>query len=497
LESLKIKSNFLFKYKKNIFFKLGVGFVLFSVALIFTITLYTSIASQRSTALAFEASYTEQDMRYDLNYLAYSGFLISYQNSHDEFLKDVKSLGLDLNVIIVREDSVINKYPEQFFDLPDSAYYTISEDLLHPYQSESDFTSLSSSLGLNLSEPGLPNIKASSFGRWQDTYYADLIETTDGYRYYIIDNFLINDEQKISSGGTLVFTWGLIIGVVFILIFVALTYNYIRLRLRPVQLMKKRLLDLEKGDLESKIKIMGTDELAELSVSFNKLISDIKDLINQKHRLLLDVSHELKSPLARMLLLIEMIPAESKHIDSLREEISFLNDMISNLLLTDKLDIPYSQLNLEEIAASDLLNKIVGFFNQEQQKKIHINPMARNAGLIKVDLTKMIICIKNILHNGFNYADTDKGLVISVLQKNEGHTIIIQDFGPGISITDQKHIFESFYRAESSKTTSGFGLGLSISKKIIKAHRGSVELESEINSGTKFILFLPRSVNDK
>ena len=75
----------------------------------------------------------------------------------------------------------------------------------------------------------------------------------------------------------------------------------------PIQLMKRRLLALEKGDLESKIKIMGTDELAELAVSFNKLISEIKELINQKHRLLLDVSHELKSPLARMLFLVEMI----------------------------------------------------------------------------------------------------------------------------------------------------------------------------------------------
>ncbi len=474
--------------------------MLFSIALIFTITLYTSIASQRSTALAFESSYTEQDMRYDLNYLAYSGFLISYQNHPNEFLEDIRSLGLDLNIIIVRGDSVINKHPKEFFDLPDSIYYTISDTLLHPYQSESDFISLSSSLGLELKTPGLPNIKASSFGRWHDTYYADLIETASGYRYYIIDNFLINDEQSISSGETLVFTWGLVIGVVFILIFVALTYNYIRLRLKPIQLMKKRLLALEKGDLESKIKIMGTDELAELSVSFNKLISDIKDLINQKHRLLLDVSHELKSPLARMLLLVEMIPAESKHVDSLREEISFLNDMISNLLLTDKLDIPYSQLSLEEISFSDLLNKILGFFNQSQQKKIHITSMAISdkKSVLKVDLTKMIICIKNILHNGFNYADTDKGLEVAVVQKNGGHKVMIQDFGPGISDADKEHIFESFYRSESSKSTSGFGLGLSISKKIIEAHRGTIGLETKLGHGTTFVLFLPgEGVNDK
>ena len=436
-------------------------------------------------------------MRYDLNYLAYSGLLISYQNHPLEFLEDIKSTGLDLSIIIVNENSIIAKYPQDFFSLPDSVYYTIAEDVLHPYQSESDFTSLSNSLGLELEGAGLLNIKASSFGRWEDIYYADLIETNDGYRYYIIDNYIIDDNQRILSGGTLVFTWGLVIGVVFILIFVSLTYNYIRLRLRPIQLMKKRLLDLEKGDLESKIKIMGTDELAELSISFNKLISDIKELVNQKHRLLLDVSHELKSPLARMLLLIEMVPLKNRHLNSLKEEISFLNDMISNLLLTDKLDIPYSQLNLEKISAHDLFEKIRGFFNQQQQKKIHITYLHDEQSILNVDLTKMIICVKNILQNGFNYANSQKGLEVSFLKTDNGQKITIQDFGPGISDVDKKHIFESFYRSESSKSTSGFGLGLSISKKIIEAHRGTISLSSEMGKGTEFILFLPGDINDK
>ena len=182
---------------------------------------------------------------------------------------------------------------------------------MHSYQSDSDFRSLSEILKIS---PLLPSkVKEASFGVWEEAHYADYIETKDGYKYYIITRDVFTEEAiNITNDGSFVFTWGLIIGVVFILIFVALTYNYIRVRLRPIQLMKKRLLALERGDLESKIKIMGTDELAELSVSFNRLISEIKDLIDEKHRLLLDVSHELKSPLTRMLLLIEMIPPENK-----------------------------------------------------------------------------------------------------------------------------------------------------------------------------------------
>ena len=157
-----------------------------------------------------------------------------------------------------------------------------------------------------------------------------------------------------------------------------------------------------------------------------------------------------------------MIPLENKHLDSLKEEISFLNDMISNLLLTDKLDIPYSQLNLEKISPSDLLEKILGFFNQHQQKKIHITYQSDEKKYHKIDLTKMINCIKNILQNGFNYADSQKGLEISLFEREGGQEIIIQDFGPGISDVDKNHIFESFYRSDSSKSPYGFGLGLSI-----------------------------------
>ena len=218
--------------------------------------------------------------------------------------------------------------------------------------------------------------------------------------------------------------------------------------------MKKRLLDLERGDLESKIKILGTDELAELSISFNRLISEIKELIDQKHRLLLDVSHELKSPLARMLLLIEMIPGDSKHVQDLREEISFLNDMISNLLLTDKLDIPYSQLDLQKISPLEFFDKVVGFFNQGQQNKISITSDLKPDARWNIDLTKMIICVKNIIQNAFKYADTEQGVRVLLGEVGENYTVSIVDFGPGISQDDQKHIFDSFYRSKNVKKVS-------------------------------------------
>ena len=434
-------------------------------------------------------------MQWDLNYLLYSALLIDHQNKPDKIAKYIESSNTNLSLIIIKDDSVLFKYPQSFFSLPNADYATISKFKDHPYQSESDFEALSEALSIDPSLPG--SIKEASFGVWEDGYYADYIESKDGYKYYIITNNEIEDSVGIGNDGSFVFTWGLIIGVLFILVFVALTYNYIRIRLRPIQLMKRRLQDLERGDLESKIKIMGTDELAELSVSFNRLISEIKDLIDKKHRLLLDVSHELKSPLARMLLLIEMIPPENKQTEELKEEIQFLNDMISNLLLTDKLDVPYSQLSIENINHLDFLNKIVAFFNQDQQQKINIMTSLDHSCAFFIDETKMIICIKNILQNAFKYAYTERGVDINVKQKGDCYYIGIQDYGPGIKDQDREHVFESFYRSKSTSSVSGFGLGLAISKKIIEAHNGSIDINTDLNCGTEFILIIPAEGHDK
>ena len=448
-----------------------------------------------NTKYAVENSYSAQDFQYDLNYATYSSALIGDKN--DPFLISdfITSSSVGLNLLVTKNQQVLIKNPPDFFPMPDSFYTNIDTLSVHPYGSFSDFFTVTDTLGYagaSLSK----NIREMSWGQWvgEDgrAHGADLFETRDGTRYYIVNSTPFKEEGYFDF-----LSRGFLVGLLAIVIFVGLIYNYVRLRLRPIQLMKRRLLALEKGDLSSKIKIMGTDELAELSISFNKLISEIKELINQKHRLLLDVSHELKSPLARMLFLVEMIPPENRQTKELKEEIGFLNDMISNLLLTDKLDVPYSQLELEKINQLDFFNKVVGFFNQEQQQKIHIKTDLSDSAVLTIDLTKMIICVKNIVQNAFKYADSEKGVNILISLSEKNYKIHIQDFGPGIKDGEKKHVFESFYRAPGSKKVSGFGLGLAISKKIIEAHKGKITLKENVGfSGCVFVLDLPATLGE-
>ena len=104
----------------------------------------------------------------------------------------------------------------------------------------------------------------------------------------------------------------------------------------------------------------------------------------------------------------------------------------------------------------------------------------------------MIICIKNIVQNAFKYADTEKGVDISILLSKNMYIVEVQDYGPGINEEDRSRVFESFYRASVSKKISGFGLGLAISKKIIEAHKGTINLaEHKEGDGCNFVITIP------
>ena len=124
-------------------------------------------------------------------------------------------------------------------------------------------------------------------------YHTTAIET-DNFIY-----FIVIDYQAPSNINTFLFISSLII------IFMLILYFFIRKYLYPVKLLKKRIRDLKGGDLDSEVKIISKDELAELSISINQMIKNIRQLLNQKQALLLDVSHELRSPLTRMQLLLE------------------------------------------------------------------------------------------------------------------------------------------------------------------------------------------------
>jgi len=282
----------------------------------------------------------------------------------------------------------------------------------------------------------------------------------------------------------------LIIAFILAIVFIIGLYFFIHRYLKPVQLMKNRIEALEGGDLKSKIEIIGEDELADLSYSMNKLIEDINTLLENKHQLLLEVSHELRSPLARMQLLIAMMP-DHKNLTKLKEEVELLEGMIGNLLLSDRLSLPYSKLDLQNFSTQEILEKVMNMFPSTRYRvKIENNiPDER----VLIDETKFSLALRNLLDNAFKYSKVkDKPDIELTVIRNGDIEFQVKDSGIGIANEDIKKLTQPFFQANQTVSTKGFGLGLTICKKIIEAHKGRLSIESEPEKGSIFILYLPK-----
>ena len=421
----------------------------FTSYLFYKIALLVAIFSILLIALIFfvvDYYYTDQDTILDAHDMYFYSQLIDGWNFPSDTTRiKAEILNLQYNVSIYSQDdkSLVWSYPntvnpEGYIIFADSEYMEEIHDIDIP---------LYVAFGYNGKDENLTSIRKGG------VYYFLTVpqEYTPEYINYVPPLLLL-----------FFFMFGL---------------NYfIQYHLKPIKLMKRRIYALREGNLTDTVPIISNDELADLSRAMNKMTSDIKVLLGQKQQLLLDVSHELRSPLARMLLLIEMIP-KHKNQKKLIGEIVFLEGMISNLLLSDKLSIPYSNLDYQKIQVGHLILKTLDVINLGKNNLDINNSIPKE--YVLVDETKMIIAIRNIVENAIKYSDPIERITLDINKNKNYMKISIKSIGEEIPEDERDSIFKPFFRSEIQKNNaSGFGLGLTICKKIIDAHGGVLELKT-------------------
>ena len=286
--------------------------------------------------------------------------------------------------------------------------------------------------------------------------------------------------------------WPAIIVPIAILLLLSVLFLIIRSFLYPIKLIRRHVINLKKGNLGSSIPITGKDELGQLARSINKMTKDIDILVSQKQNLLIDVSHELKTPLTRLKFLLANTDIAKEDKDSINKEINFLQDMISNMLLSDKLSTPYIEdLELESIEIKSLIEDACGMFYEIEKRLIVLSDIPSLT--INVDRYKLSLAIKNLIDNSIKYGGDKRLIELSVKQENNNLCVQVEDFGEGIDKGKIQKITKPLYRGRlaKEKNKGGFGLGLAITKKIVEAHNGKLIIKSEIKKGTKFIVSLP------
>jgi signal transduction histidine kinase len=243
--------------------------------------------------------------------------------------------------------------------------------------------------------------------------------------------------------------------------------------------------------LKHRVPLKRSDELRDLAAAFNDMTDRIRDMLHTKEQLLLDVSHELRSPLTRVKVALEFLP-DGKAKKSIAGDVAEMEKMINEILETARMHHLHGKLKLEKIFLADLLKGVLSEF-ENQVPEVQVGDLPSNTA-IKVDPEQIKTVFKNILSNAVKYSTSDSGPVRINVESRPPHIAVqIADNGIGIPRDELRFVFEPFYRVDKSRTkdTGGYGLGLSLCKTIMEAHDGRIEVESEPGVGTTVTLFFP------
>ena len=262
----------------------------------------------------------------------------------------------------------------------------------------------------------------------------------------------------------------------------------IRRVLRPVKWLNEGVREVSRGNLDHRVPLKKYDELRDLAEAFNNMTDRIRKMLQAKEQLLLDVSHEMRSPLTRMKVAIEFLP-DGKSKESIKADLKEMENMISEILDTARTHHLHGQLKRRKLNLVDLLHEVVpAFENHSPGVEIGDIPKAIN---VDVDAEQIKVVLNNVLDNAVKYSRPDSEPVRIFYERRAPYAIIrIQDDGIGIPEEELPFIFEPFYRVDKSrsKRTGGYGLGLSLCKTIMEAHDAKITVDSSPGKGTSILL---------
>jgi signal transduction histidine kinase len=277
----------------------------------------------------------------------------------------------------------------------------------------------------------------------------------------------------------------IMVGVVFT------AHQVLRRALRPVRLLYAGVARVSEGDFDVEVPSQSRDELGALTDAFNQMARRVKEMISLRDQLLLDVSHELRSPLTRMKVALALVPDGEKR-SRMVTDVAEMEAMITGILELERLRDGRG-IRTEQRDLLPIILEVAAPF-RDAHPGVAITCPATEVPL-NVDVERIRTLLRNVLDNAFKYSLADSRPVeIAVLPSKDGVVIRVSDDGPGISEADLHNVFEPFFRADRSrsKKTGGYGLGLSICKRVMEAHGGQIAAENNPGRGTAIIFTFRR-----
>jgi len=278
------------------------------------------------------------------------------------------------------------------------------------------------------------------------------------YLSYLDDDILLRDNTLHDKFEEKEFLNSLIVAdILILLVLLALILKMVL----PLKNITKNIKKFGEGKYTSRIKYTSNDEIGELSNSFNLMATNIEELIISRQRLLRDIGHELKTPISKSKLAIEMIE-NSKYKDILKRATMQMDDMTNELLYLEKLNISNNALDMNIFTVETLISESLSKLLIDDESLIDIKINTNFS--INADLNYLSIALKNIIDNAIKYS-TSKPIFIEITN----NSILVKS--SGIKLEKSLDFYcEAFTKEDSSRTKKGYGLGLSLVKRILNKH---------------------------
>ena len=284
---------------------------------------------------------------------------------------------------------------------------------------------------------------------------------------------------------------------------VLVSYLLARYLARPLRNLHNAAIAFAGGDLSArgpKVKAERRDEVAELVRAFNSMADHISALIQAQQRFIVDVSHEIKSPFARLSLAAALArraasPLAAEQFDRLEREIETASSLVRDLQVLSSLQDGGPLLRCEKLDLANLLAAAIDNVAFEWEGHPHgIKLTAPSEPVITLgDPAVLQRAVENVLHNAFFYTPKGTEVAMTVTRHGGSAHVEVRDHGPGVPEAALPHLFDPFYRVDESRTrnTGGTGIGLAIFQRAVTLHGGTATATNADPSGLRICIDLP------
>lgn len=272
---------------------------------------------------------------------------------------------------------------------------------------------------------------------------------------------------------------------------------------RPIRNLSWALRQVEEGRLETRVHpLMGRrrDEISDLGADFDRMAGQIEALVGAQKRLLHDVSHELRSPLARLQVAVGLARQQpdklDQYLERIERETQRLDRLVGEVLTLARLESGMVQGSREDIDLGDLLVGVVEdarFEAEAKGRRIELTHDAEGKDQLHGQAELLHRAIENVIRNALHHTPEGGAVEVSLHEDGRGLMLTVDDHGPGVPEAELAAIFDPFRRGAHEQEGNGYGLGLAIARRAIEAHGGMIQAANRPEGGLRVTIELPGS----